>query len=237
MFVIRHASERGHANHGWLDSHHSFSFADYRDEDHVHFGPLRVVNEDRVAGGAGFGTHSHRDMEIISYVLEGELAHKDSMGNAVVIRPGEVQRMSAGHGVTHSEENHAHTVTHFLQIWIIPNQLNLKPGYEQTFFPDDEKRGKLRLVASQSGEHGSVTVHQDVRIYAGLFGPDETAHHNVDFERLIYVHVVRGTVHVNGHPLSAGDAVKITEESRVVLSDGVDAEVLLFDMAELEPPR
>ena len=237
MFVIRHASERGHANHGWLDSHHSFSFADYRDEDHVHFGPLRVINEDRVAAGAGFGTHSHRDMEIISYVLEGELAHKDSMGNAVVIRPGEVQRMSAGHGVTHSEENNAVTETHFLQIWIIPNQLNLAPGYEQKFFPDAEKRGKLRLVASQSGEHGSVTVHQDVRIYAGLFGPDETAHHTIDFERLVYVHVVRGSVHVNGHPLSAGDAAKITGEDRVVFSDGVDGEVLLFDMGELQPPR
>jgi redox-sensitive bicupin YhaK (pirin superfamily) len=237
MFVIRHASERGHANHGWLDSHHSFSFADYRDEDHVHFGPLRVINEDRVAAGAGFGTHSHRDMEIISYVLEGELAHKDSMGNAVVIRPGEVQRMSAGHGVTHSEENNAVTETHFLQIWIIPNQLNLAPGYEQKFFPDAEKRGKLRLVASQSGEHGSVTVHQDVRMYAGLFGPDEAAHHTIDFERLVYVHVVRGSVHVNGHPLSAGDAAKITGEERVVFSDGVDGEVLLFDMGELQPPR
>ncbi|QDE39437.1 pirin family protein [Luteibacter pinisoli] len=234
MFVIRHAADRGHANHGWLDSHHSFSFADYRDEEHVHFGPLRVINEDRVAAGAGFGTHSHRDMEIISYVLEGELAHSDSMGNKVVIKPGEVQIMSAGTGVTHAEENHAKTLTHFLQIWIIPNRQHLKPGYEQTFFPDAEKRGKLRLVASQNGEHGSVTVHQDVRLYAGLFGPDESAHHNVDYERMVYVHVVRGSVHVNGHPLSAGDAAKITDESRVVISDGVDGEVLLFDMAPLE---
>ncbi|MDR6935658.1 pirin family protein [Luteibacter sp. 3190] len=234
MFVIRHAADRGHANHGWLDSHHSFSFADYRDEDHVHFGPLRVINEDRVAPGAGFGTHSHRDMEIISYVLEGELAHTDSMGNKVVIRPGEVQIMSAGTGVTHSEENHASTVTHFLQIWIIPNRLHLKPGYQQTFFPDAEKRGKLRLVASERGEHGSVTVNQDVRLYAGLFGADESAHHTIDFERIVYVHVVRGTVHVNGHPLNAGDAAKITGENRVELSDGVDGEVLLFDMAPLD---
>jgi len=234
MFVIRHAADRGHANHGWLDSHHSFSFADYRDEEHVHFGPLRVINEDRIAAGTGFGSHSHRDMEIISYVLEGELAHTDSMGNKVVIKPGEVQIMSAGTGVTHSEENHAKSLTHFLQIWIIPNQQHLKPGYEQKFFADAEKRGKLRLVASQSGEHGSVTVNQDVRLYAGLFGPDESAHHNVEFERIVYVHVVRGSVHVNGHPLSAGDAAKITDESRVVISDGVDGEVLLFDMAPLD---
>jgi redox-sensitive bicupin YhaK (pirin superfamily) len=152
----------------------------------------------------------------------------------VVIKPGEVQIMSAGSGVTHAEENHADTLTHFLQIWIIPNELRLSPGYEQKFFPDAEKRGKLRLVASQNGEHGSVTVHQDVRLYAGLFGPDEKAHHNVDYERIVYVHVVRGSVHVNGHPLSAGDAAKITEESRVEISDGVDGEVLLFDMAPLE---
>lgn len=233
MFVIRHASDRGHANHGWLDSHHSFSFADYRDEDHVHFGPLRVINEDRVAAGSGFGTHSHRDMEIISYVLEGELAHRDSMGNAVVIRPGEVQRMSAGTGVTHSEENSAVTTTHFLQIWIIPERANLPPGYEQTMFSDEEKRGKLRIVASRTGERGSVTVHQDIRLYAGLFGPDEAAHHVIEDNRLAYVHVVRGSVHVNGHPLSSGDAAKLTDETRITLDNGVNAEVLVFDMAPL----
>lgn len=233
MLTLRHAADRGHANHGWLVSHHSFSFADYHDDDHVHFGPLRVINEDRIAGGSGFGAHSHHDMEIISYVIAGELAHEDSMGNKVVIRPGEIQRMSAGTGVTHAEMNNIGTQTHFLQIWIIPEQRGLPPGYEQKFFPDEVKRGRLHLVASHTGENGSVSLNQDVKLFAGLFDTGESAHHAIGFERLVYVHVVRGSVHVNGHPLGAGDAAKLVGESRVTLTDGQDAEVLLFDMADL----
>src|SRR5690606_24703782 len=176
MIIPRPAAERGHADHGWLESWHSFSFAGYSDPRHVHWGPLRVINEDRVQAGEGFGTHSHRDMEIISYVIDGALAHRDSMGNAAAIIPGEVQRMSAGTGVTHSEYNHdAAGTTHFLQIWIIPDRQGIAPGSEQKAYPDAEKRGRLRLVASADGRDGSVTIHQDARMYAGLFNGEESA--------------------------------------------------------------
>jgi redox-sensitive bicupin YhaK (pirin superfamily) len=230
MLTIRHAHDRGHANHGWLDSHHSFSFADYHDDAHMHFGPLRVINEDQIHPETGFGTHAHRDMEIISYVLDGELAHKDSMNNSVVIRPGEVQRMSAGTGVMHSEHNHADKTTHFLQIWIIPDTMNLQPGYEQKFFPDQEKRGKLRLVGSRSGELGSVIVHQDIRMYAGLFDGTESASLDVAPGRLVYVQVVRGSLSVNDQMLDVGDAAKLVDEIRITLSRGSEAEVLVFDL-------
>lgn len=233
MITFRRSNERGHANHGWLDSHHSFSFAGYQDDNHIHFGPLRVINEDKIFAGSGFGTHSHRDMEIISYVIDGELAHKDSMDNEVVIRPGEVQRMTAGTGVAHSEYNHAEQTTHFLQIWIIPERNGLKPGYEQKFYPDEEKRGKLRLVGSRDGAEGSVVVHQDIRLYAGLFDCTEEASLPIASSRLVYVHVVRGAISVNGHPLKAGDAVKLEAESLLKLSAGENAEVLVFDLPPL----
>ncbi|WP_423197933.1 MULTISPECIES: pirin family protein [unclassified Cupriavidus] len=231
MIEIRKSSERGYADHGWLKSYHSFSFADYFDDKHVQFGPLRVINEDRVAPGMGFGTHGHRDMEIISYVLEGELAHKDSMGNGSVIRPGDVQRMSAGTGVRHSEFNHAaNDTTHFLQIWIMPNQLNIAPGYEERHFDATEKRGRLRLVASPDGAEGSVVVHQDARLYAGLFDGDETATVAVAPGRRAYVHVARGRVTVNGQSLEAGDAAKLNGVDAVTLAQGDQAEVLVFDL-------
>ncbi len=210
MIEIRKAEERGYADHGWLKSYHSFSFADYYDPQHVQFGPLRVINEDRVAPGMGFGTHGHRDMEIISYVLEGELAHKDSMGNGSVIRPGDVQRMSAGTGVRHSEYNHAaHETTHFLQIWIVPDRTGIEPGYEEKRFEAADKRGRLRLVASPDGAEGSVVVHQDVRLYAGLFDGDESATLALQPARRAYVHVARGRIVVNGQALEAGDAAKL----------------------------
>ncbi|MBF6986851.1 MULTISPECIES: pirin family protein [Cupriavidus] len=231
MIEIRKSAERGYADHGWLKSYHSFSFADYYDPQHVQFGPLRVINEDRVAPGMGFGTHGHRDMEIISYVLEGELAHKDSMGNGSVIRPGDVQRMSAGTGVRHSEYNHAaHDTTHFLQIWIMPAQNGIEPGYEEKHFEAADKRGKLRLVASQDGADGSVVVHQDVRLYAGLLDGEEAATLALAPGRRAYVHVARGRVLVNGKALEAGDAAKLESVGEVALSGGDDAEVLVFDL-------
>ncbi|CAG9174905.1 Quercetin 2,3-dioxygenase [Cupriavidus laharis] len=231
MIEIRRSEERGYADHGWLRSYHSFSFADYYDPQHIQFGPLRVINEDRVAPGMGFGTHGHRDMEIISYVLEGELAHKDSMGNGSVIRPGDVQRMSAGTGVRHSEYNHAaHDTTHFLQIWIMPNQTGIEPGYEEKRFDAADKRGQLRLVASADGADGSVLVHQDVRLYAGLFDGDESATLALAPGRRAYVYVARGRVVVNGQPLEAGDAAKLESEDAVALTQGEGAEVLVFDL-------
>ena len=234
MFVIRHAADRGHANHGWLDSHHSFSFADYRDEDHMNFGPLRVINEDRVAAGAGFGTHSHRDMEIISYVLDGALGHKDSMGTSSSIVPGDVQRMSAGTGVQHSEFNYSETgTTHFLQIWIIPSAVGVAPSYAQKHFPVDEKRGRLRLVISPDGAEGSVVIHQDARMYAGLFDGDETAALALAPGRLGYVHVARGELVVNGRTLSAGDALLYRDAETVEIQQGRNAEVLVFDLPPL----
>jgi redox-sensitive bicupin YhaK (pirin superfamily) len=235
MITLRPAAERGHADHGWLDSWHSFSFAEYHDPRHVHWGPLRVINEDRVQPGRGFGTHGHRDMEIISYVISGALGHKDSMGNAASIVPGEVQRMSAGTGVTHSEYNHdAQGTTHFLQIWIIPDRMGVTPGYAQRSYTDEDKRGRLRLVVSPDGADDSVTIQQDARMYAGLFDGDERATLDLAEGRLGYVHVVRGEVVVNGRALKAGDALLYRDEPRIGIEDGRDAEVLVFDLPRME---
>lgn len=231
MITFRRAADRGSFDHGWLQTHHSFSFADYYDPAHMGFGPLRVINDDTVAPGAGFGTHGHRDMEIISYVLEGELAHKDSMGNGSVIRPGNVQRMSAGTGVLHSEFNHAaNSHTHFLQIWIEPAQRGIAPGYEEVIFNEADKRGVLRLIASPDGAQGSVRIHQDARVYAGLFDGAEQAELVLAPGRRVYVHVARGSVSLNAQKLSAGDGAKLLDEPRVTLSDGSGAEVLVFDL-------
>ena len=238
MITLRKSSDRGYADHGWLKSFHSFSFADYHDPKHMGFGNLRVINEDRIAPGTGFGTHGHRDMEIVSYVLDGELAHKDSMGNGQtgaavsgVIRPGDVQRMSAGRGVQHSEFNHApDAATHFLQIWIEPNARGIDPGYEQRHFAATDKRGRLRLVASPDGHDGSVTIHADASIYSGLFDGAECAVQPLDPARKAYVHVVRGRAEVNGQRLGAGDAVGIEHESELRIQNAENAEVLLFDL-------
>lgn len=231
MLTLRPSQERGHANHGWLDSYHSFSFASYYDPAHMGFGPLRVINEDRIAPGTGFGTHGHRDMEIISYVLQGNLAHKDSMGNVKGIPPGDVQRMSAGTGVMHSEFNHApDQVTHFLQIWIEPSERGIAPGYEQKTFPDADKRGRLRLVASPDAAEGSVRIHADARLFAGLFDGAESARLPLATGRKAYVHLVRGELEVNGTMLRAGDAAKLEDEAVVALAAGRDAEVLVFDL-------
>jgi hypothetical protein len=231
MIALRKSAERGFADHGWLKSFHTFSFADYYDPGNMGFGPLRVINEDRVAPGQGFGKHPHRDMEIISYVLDGELEHKDSMGTGSVIRPGDVQRMSAGTGVFHSEYNpSAKNSVHFLQIWIEPDDLGIKPSYEQKFFGPDEKRGKLRLLASPDGRDGSVTIHQDAQLYAALLDGDETVTHRLARGRKAYVHVARGAATVNGQPLGSGDALKADGESEIVIENGNNAEVLLFDL-------
>ncbi|HKZ72425.1 MAG TPA: pirin family protein [Steroidobacteraceae bacterium] len=231
MQEIRHGRDRGYADHGWLKSFHSFSFADYFDEKHIEFGPLRVINEDRVQAGAGFGTHSHRDMEILSYVLEGALAHKDSTGSSSTIRPGDVQRMSAGSGVQHSEFNPSPSEgVHFLQIWIQPNVRGISPDYEEKRFSAEEKRGRLRLIASPDRAEGSVLIHQDARVYAGLFDGAESASFDVRPGRLVYVHVARGKLAVNGTPLQAGDALKLSDTPRVTLQNGENAEVLLFDL-------
>ena len=232
MMQIRHSEARGQADHGWLKSQHSFSFADYHDPRWMGWGNLRVINEDRIAPGTGFGAHGHRDMEIISYVLEGNLAHKDSMGNVKGIPPGDVQRMSAGTGVRHSEFNHApDQTTHFLQIWIEPNEMGVEPGYQQKTFSESEKRGQLRLVASPDGALGSVDIHADAAIYAGLLDGDEVAELALNPTRKAYVHMVRGTLSVNGQVLNAGDALAMEGESMLHLSDGVQAEVLVFDLA------
>jgi redox-sensitive bicupin YhaK (pirin superfamily) len=231
MIELRPAAERGHADHGWLDSWHSFSFADYHDPAHMGFGALRVINEDRIAAGTGFGTHGHRDMEIVSYVLDGALAHKDSMGNGSVIRPGDVQRMSAGTGVLHSEFNHQQDApTHFLQIWIQPERRGIAPGYEERHFSEGDRRGRLRLIASPDGAQGSVTIHQSARLYAGLLDGDERARLALDAGRRAYVHVARGAVSVNGRRLVAGDAAKLVGEAAVELDAGEGAEVLVFDL-------
>ena len=232
MITLRKSNERGYADHGWLKSCHSFSFAGYYDEKHMGFGNLRVINEDRIAPGTGFGTHGHKDMEIISYVLQGNLAHKDSMGNVKGIPPGDVQRMSAGTGVQHSEFNHAEgQTTHFLQIWIEPNVKGIAPGYEQKSFNTEEKSGKLRLVASNDGSEGSVTIHADANLYACLLDGNESASLPLNPVRKTYVHLVRGQLQVNGLPLVAGDAALMSLESQLQLSHGVDAEVLVFDLA------
>ena len=232
MQQVRRGHERGYADHGWLKSYHTFSFADYFDPEHVEFGPLRVINEDRVAPGAGFGTHGHRDMEILSYVLDGELAHRDSTGTSSVIRPGDVQRMSAGRGVQHSEFNYSKAQpVHFLQIWIKPNVVGIVPEYEEKRFEPAQKRGRLRLVASPEGDDGSVRIHQDARVYAGLFDGAEQASLSVDARRRVYVHVARGRVVANGETLEAGDALALTDTANLTLTDGADAEVLVFDLA------
>jgi quercetin 2,3-dioxygenase len=231
MITLRRSAERGHADHGWLNSYHSFSFAGYQDPDHMGFGPLRVINEDRVAPGQGFGTHGHRDMEIISYVLSGALAHKDSMGNGSVLRPGYVQRMSAGKGVMHSEFNHSpDDLVHFLQIWIEPNVTGIAPGYEETQFDDESKRGTLRLIASHDGRDGAVTIHQDAYVYASLLNGADKVSHTLAQGRKAYVHVVRGDVAVNGQVLTTGDAAKLSGETLVELAQAKDAEILLFDL-------
>jgi len=231
MIEIRKGKDRGRADHGWLRSYHSFSFADYHDAEHMGFGHLRVINEDRIQPGTGFGTHGHRDMEIISYVLEGALAHKDSMGTGSTIVPGDVQRMSAGKGVLHSEFNHAQDVTHFLQIWIEPNVAGIPPSYEQKHFDATSKRGRLRLVASPDGREGSVTIHQDAFVYAGLLDGAERAVHKLQPGRRAFVHLARGRLAANGQPLEAGDALKAVDTAEIVLEKGKDAEVLLFDLA------
>lgn len=231
MLTLRKSTERGYADHGWLKSFHSFSFADYYDPKHMGFGNLRVINEDRIAPGTGFGTHGHRDMEIVSYVLSGALGHKDSIGNGAQIVPGDVQRMSAGRGIQHSEYNHAaQDTTHFLQIWIEPNVRGIEPGYEQKHFDAARKRGVLRLVASPDGREDSVKLHANAALYAGLFDGDEHAELALPAKRKAYVHVVRGSVEVNGQALSAGDAAMLDNEPSVKIGAGRDAEVLVFDL-------
>jgi redox-sensitive bicupin YhaK (pirin superfamily) len=232
MITIRSASERGHAEHGWLDSRHTFSFADYQDPEHMGFRALRVINEDRVEPAKGFGTHPHRDMEIVTYVLEGALQHRDSMGNGSVIRPGDVQRMSAGSGVTHSEFNASPSArVHFLQIWLLPDALGIAPGYEQKMFTNDDKQGRLRVVASADGRDGSVSIHTDAVVYAGRFEKDERAELALRPGRHAWVQVARGAIRLNGRGLVAGDGASLSDE-RVVRIEGVDAgEVLVFDLA------
>jgi redox-sensitive bicupin YhaK (pirin superfamily) len=228
---VRRGDERGYFDHGWLKTYHTFSFADYQDPAWVQYGPLRVINDDRVAPGRGFGTHGHRDMEIITYILAGALEHKDSMGNGSVIRVGDVQRMSAGTGVTHSEFNPSGSEeVHLLQIWIHPEVARLTPGYEQKHFGDAEKRGRLRLIASHDGEAGSVLIHQDARVYAGLFDGAEHGGLAVAAGRRAWVHVARGALSVNGTRLAAGDGARTAGEARLALADGADAEVLVFDL-------
>lgn len=232
MLTLRKAQDRGFADHGWLKSFHSFSFASYHDPKFMGWGNLRVINEDRVAAGMGFGKHGHRNMEIISYVLSGELAHEDSMGNIKGIPPGDVQRMSAGSGVTHSEFNHAKDqTTHFLQIWIEPNAMEITPTYEQKSIPAQAKLGKLCLIASPEGAGHSVKIHADARIYAGLFDRAQSEKIELDPNRKAYVHLVKGALYINGIPLSSGDALLVENESNLLISDGKDAEVIIFDLS------
>ncbi|MCU6499581.1 pirin family protein [Rugamonas sp. A1-17] len=231
MLQIRRSEERGVANHGWLQSRHTFSFGSYHDPKHTGFGPLLVINEDQVLGGQGFGTHGHRDMEIISYVLSGALEHKDSMGTGSVLHYGDVQRMSAGNGVRHSEFNHSPSEqVHFLQIWIQPNQTGIPPSYEEKHFTPESKQGRLRLIASNDGRDGSVLIHQNAALYATIMAPGDHLKHELAEGRIAYVHVIRGDVTVNGTPLKDGDALKITAETLVTLQDAYEAEVLVFDL-------
>jgi redox-sensitive bicupin YhaK (pirin superfamily) len=231
MFTIRRSEARGHADHGWLDSFHSFSFADYYDPKHVHFGALRVINEDRIAAGQGFPPHPHRDMEIVTYVLEGALAHRDSLGNGSTIRPGDVQRMSAGTGIRHSEFNASATDTlHLLQIWLMPNVTGIPPGYEEQHVAPADKRGRLRVVAAPDGRDGAVKIHADATLLAGLFDGDEAADYTVAPGHKIYLHVARGALTVNGERLLAGDAAMVEDIALLHLTDGEAAEVLLFDL-------
>ena len=233
MLTLRKSSDRGYANHGWLKSYHSFSFANYHDPKYMGWGNLRVINEDYIDPGTGFGEHSHRNMEIITYVLSGELAHEDSMGNIKTIPPGDVQRMSAGKGVTHSEFNHAKgRNTHLLQIWIEPNVQNIKPSYEQKTIPTAEKQGVLRLIASPNGEQDCVTIHADAKLYAGLFNDEETATLTLNPSRKAYVHLIRGELNVNGQTIGCGDALLISKETQLQISHGNKAEVLVFDLMQ-----
>jgi redox-sensitive bicupin YhaK (pirin superfamily) len=232
MITLRKSADRGYADHGWLKSFHSFSFADYMDPKHMGVGNLRVINEDRIAPGTGFGTHGHRDMEIVSYVLSGVLGHKDSLGHGAQIVPGDVQRMSAGRGIRHSEFNQApQSETHFLQIWLLPDERDIEPGYEQKHFEEADKRGRLRLVASRDAREGSITIHANASMYAGLFDGGEAAALPLDTTRVAYVHLVRGRIEVNGQVLDAGDAVTLRGEERLVLANGQAAEVIVFDLA------
>jgi redox-sensitive bicupin YhaK (pirin superfamily) len=232
MITIRRANDRGHFNFGWLDTYHTFSFGEYYDPDHMHFRSLRVINEDKVHPGGGFPTHPHRDMEIITYVLEGQLAHKDSMGNGSVIRPGEVQRMSAGTGITHSEFNHSKNESvHLLQIWLLPNKRGVTPSYEQKFFDKEEKQGKLRLVASPDGSDGSVTIHQDAKLYTSILEPGQKVEYKLENNRGAWLHVARGTIELNGQKLFASDGASANGEQLVTLQAVEPAEVLLFDLA------
>jgi hypothetical protein len=231
MLTLRKSEDRGYASHGWLESYHSFSFADYYDPAHMGFGALRVINDDWIAAGMGFGTHGHSDMEIITYVLEGEIAHKDSMGNGSTIRPGDVQRMSAGTGVRHSEFNpSAVNKTHLLQIWIIPAAKGNAPGYEEKNFSREEKVGRLRLVASADGMDGSVKIHQDAKLYVGLFDDGQNANLELQKNRLCYVHLASGQISANGHVLRTGDALMLQDEELLMLANGIQAEVLVFDL-------
>lgn len=232
MVTIRKASERGHFDHGWLDTRHTFSFADYYDAAHMGFRSLRVINEDRIQPGEGFGTHPHKDMEIVSYVLEGALAHKDSMGNGSIILPGDVQRMSAGRGVTHSEFNHEQgSSTHFLQIWILPDKNGLPPSYEQRRFTDEEKRGHLRLVASGNGRNGSVTLHQDADMYVSLLALGTKVEHNLQAGRGAWIQIVRGDVTLDGQRLAEGDGASVENEQKLSIECLAESELLLFDLA------
>ena len=231
MLTIRKSADRGHANHGWLQSHHTFSFADYHDPAHMGFGPLRVINEDFVAAGQGFGTHGHRDMEIITYVLDGSLEHKDSMGNGSALRYGDVQRMSAGSGVTHSEFNHSQSeALHLLQIWIEPDVRGIDPGYEEKHFDPAAKQGRLRLIASPDGRDGSVMIHQDATVHAAILDGNDQTEHPLANGRIAFVHVARGQLVANGIELSAGDALKVTGEAAVNFGQAHAAEILLFDL-------
>jgi len=232
MLLLRKSQDRGYADHGWLESFHSFSFAGYQDPQFMGWGNLRVINEDRIAPGMGFGKHSHRNMEIISYVLSGELAHEDSMGNIKGIPPGDIQRMSAGTGVTHSEFNYAKDQnTHFLQIWVEPNALEIAPSYEQKTIAQVNKQGKLCLIASPNGQDGSISLSADAKVYAGLFDSDQSAQLTIDPHRKAYVHLIRGSLNINGQTLGGGDALLIQDENRLDLTNGKNAEVLVFDLS------
>lgn len=232
MLTLRRSDDRGYFDYGWLQTHHSFSFSEYHDPAFMGFGPLRVINDDVIAPGRGFGMHGHRDMEIVTYVLDGALAHKDSLGNGATILPGDVQRMSAGKGILHSEFNHdLYKPTHLLQIWILPNQMGLKPGYEQKNFQEADKRGRLRLVASPDGRDGSVTIHAEANLSVGLFDGEERAELELNPFRKGYVQVARGEVAVNGQVLQQGDAVFLEDEAQLVIESGKQAEVLFFDLA------
>ncbi len=238
MLTLRKASERGAANHGWLKSFHTFSFANYWNPNEQGFSDLLVINDDRVAAGKGFGQHPHRDMEIFSYVLEGALEHKDTLGTGSVIRPGDVQLMSAGSGVAHSEFNHSQNRgVHFLQIWIVPNEVGAEPRYQQEHFSEAQKRGRLQLIISPDGAEGSLNVRQDARVYAGLFSGDESATLDLEADRHAYIHVARGSVEINGQRFEEGDGARVRDERQIRVSQGDDAEVLVFDLRPQELPR